>query len=262
MLSKKIGLFVGSILPVLVIGFTDFGETESIKSMTAVALMMTVFWMTEAIPLAVTALLPLVLFPILGIASTKATAGQYMNSIVFLLIGGFMIALAMQRWNLHRRIALTILVLFGGHPTRLVCGFVMATAMLSMWISNTATTLVMLPIALAILARCETILTVEELHKFSVGLLLSIAYSASIGGMMTLVGTAPNLVFARFYEMTMGELMGFFEWMLIAVPIGLLLMLISLLVIIFIMYLQKLPPLKSVTTLGCRRKKPIRFDKF
>ena len=245
---KRIGLLTGIILPILVLLFADFGDNDLIKRMAAVALMMSIFWVTEAVPLAATALLPLVLFPILGIASSKATAEQYMNSTIFLLIGGFMIALAMQRWKLHKRIALSVLVLSGGHPARLVLGFMVATAILSMWISNTATTLVMLPIALAIIARCEKFLTSLELQQFSIGLLLSIAYSASIGGMMTLVGTAPNLVFARFYEIGMGESIGFAEWMLVAMPIGFS-MLAVVLIIIFTVYLRKLPQSEHLSEL-------------
>ena len=261
MLLKRIGLILGIILPVAVLLFTDFGETDSIKRMAAVSLMMSIFWITEAIPLAATALLPLVLFPILGIASSKATASQYMNSTIFLLTGGFMIALAMQRWNLHKRIALSVLALCGGHPARLVVGFVLATAGLSMWISNTATTLVMLPIALAIISRYESTLTPQQAHQFTVGLLLSIAYSASIGGMMTLVGTAPNLVFARFYEMAIGVEISFVEWMFIAVPVGLF-MLIALLLIISALYLRKLPQSDDLKFVVQEEKKQLGLISF
>ncbi|MCF6249758.1 MAG: SLC13 family permease [Methylococcaceae bacterium] len=208
--------------------------------MAACAVMMSIFWITEAIPLAATALIPLTLFPVLGIASSKATAAQYMNSTVFLLIGGFIIALAMQRWNLHKRIALNILAVCGGHPVQLVLGFMLATAGLSMWISNTATTLMMLPIALAIISRYEQFLTEQQAHRFTLGLLLSIAYSASIGGMMTLVGTAPNLVFARFHQLVSGESVGFAQWMMMAIPVGLSL-LIALFAILSMLYLRKLP---------------------
>jgi len=240
MIMKRVGLFVGTTLPLAILIFADFGEDVLTSRMAACAVMMSVFWITEAIPLAATALLPLVFFPILGIASSKAVASQYMNSTVFLLVGGFMIALAMQRWNLHKRIALNILVLFGGHPLQLVLGFMIATVGLSMWISNTATTLMMLPIALAIITRFETFLTEKQSHQFALGLLLSIAYSASIGGMMTLVGTAPNLVFSQFYQIQSGVSVGFLQWMLIAVPVGAV-MLLLLYGIIVILFLRGLP---------------------
>ena len=148
---RKLALLLALLLPVGILGFADFGGQPVVARMAAVAVLMAVLWITEAVPLAATALLPLALFPLLGISSTKSVASQYMNSVVFLLIGGFMIALAMERWGLHRRIALNVLAVFGNQPTRLMAGFIVATSGLSMWISNTATTLMMLPIALAII---------------------------------------------------------------------------------------------------------------
>jgi sodium-dependent dicarboxylate transporter 2/3/5 len=240
MLLKRTGLVAGSVTPLLILMHVDFAGNQQAVNMAAIAVMMSVFWITEAIPLAATALLPLVFFPMLGIASSKVTAGQYMNSTVFLLIGGFMIALAMQRWNLHKRIALNILSFTGGHPVALAFGFMFATSSLSMWISNTATTLVMLPIAMAIISRFQQTLSTQQAHKLSVGLLLSIAYSASIGGMMTLVGTAPNLVFSRSYQVVSGEAVGFLQWMIIAVPLGVM-MILLLLGVIFWFYLREIP---------------------
>ncbi len=240
MLAKKAGLISGIVIPGLILWFADFAPNSQITAMAAIAVMMSIFWLTEAIPLAATALLPLVFFPILGVASSKATASQYMNSTVFLLIGGFMIALAMQKWNLHKRIAINILVFSGKRPFSLVSGFMVATASLSMWISNTATTLVILPIAMAVIVRCQDILPQPWVRQFSIGLLLSIAYSASIGGMMTLVGSAPNLVFARAYQLAAGDSIGFLQWMIIALPIGLLLLLL-LALIIYVVYLHSIP---------------------
>ena len=240
MLLKKTGFILGVGAPVAMLVFMDLGGNPVITRMAAVAVMMSIFWITEAIPLAATALLPLGLFPVLGIATSKNVAAQYMNSTVFLLIGGFMLALAMQRWNLHKRIALNVLAIFGGHPVMLLSGFMLATAGLSMWISNTATTLLMLPIALAILARYQDMLSIEQQHQFAVALLLSIAYSASIGGMMTLIGTAPNLVFASFYESVTGVSVGFAQWMLVSIPVGFTMMLVLALMMGGI-YLKKMP---------------------
>ncbi|MEO1881346.1 MAG: SLC13 family permease [Methylococcales bacterium] len=261
---KKIGLVIGIAFPIIILVCTTIGDDSTAENliggsqqttrMAAIAVMMSVFWVTEAIPLAATAMIPLVLFPLAGIASSKITAAQYMNSTVFLLIGGFMIALAMQRWNLHKRIALNILSLFGGHPLHLVIGFMLATAGLSMWISNTATTLMMLPIALAIIKRCEQFMSSTEMHRFTVGLLLAIAYSASIGGMMTLVGTAPNLVFAEFYQQVSAESIGFAQWMMVAVPIGLSLLLLAYL-IIGLFYLRNLPNAGNLKQLLAQEKK-------
>ena len=253
---KKIGMILGLSIPLTMLVFASFGDGLQTSRMAACAVMMSIFWVTEAIPLAATALIPLILFPVLGIASSKATASQYMNSTVFLLIGGFMIALAMQKWNLHKRIALNILGLFGGHPFHIVLGFILATAGLSMWISNTATTLMMLPIALAIIARYETFLSASQIHRFTLGLLLSIAYSASIGGMMTLVGTAPNLVFARFYQLINEEAVGFAQWMMLALPVGLSLLL-ALLGIISILFLRGLPSSSDLKDLIDDEKKQL-----
>lgn len=261
MLIKKTGLVLGLTIPIAIIVYADFGGNSQTAYMAAIAVMMSIFWLSEAIPLAATALLPLGLFPVFGISNSKDVAAQYMNSTVFLLIGGFMIALAMQRWNLHKRIALTVLSRFGGSPSLLLLGFMLATAGLSMWISNTATTLMMLPIALAILNRYENLLSIEEAKKFAVGLLLSIAYSASIGGMMTLIGTAPNLVLAKYYENLMGSALGFAQWMMISVPVGISL-LIALVVLMSGWYLRKLPAANELQQLVLTEKKQLGNMRF
>lgn len=242
---QKLGLVFGLGLPIAIFIFGKFGEDPVVVRMAAAAVMIAIFWMTEAIPLAATAMLPLALFPILGIADGKKVALQYMNSTVFLLIGGFLIALAMQRWHLHKRLALGVLSLFGSKPIAVLMGFMTATAGLSMWISNTATTLMMLPIALAVIHRFETVLNERQVHQFTVGLLLAIAYSASIGGMMTLVGTAPNLVFAQFYQNLTGNEVGFAQWMLISVPVALVLLLLMS-AVFFILFIRKLQPVASL----------------
>jgi len=261
---KRVGLIAAGVVPGCLVGFVEFGESPILVRMAAVAVMMSILWVTEAIPLAATALLPLILFPLLGIASGKVVAGQYMNSTVFLLVGGFMIALAMQRWNLHKRIALTILARVGTQPTRLMLGFIVATASLSMWISNTATTLVMLPIALAILSRFEQTISADEARRFSIGLLLAIAYSASIGGMMTPVGTAPNMVFLRVYEIGNEgvEAIGFAQWMLMATPIGVL-MLAATAFYLGMRFIRKIPAsaaIDQVVSEERQRLGPVRYE--
>ncbi len=261
---KRVGLISAFVIPGCLLGFVEFGDSPVLARMAAVAVMMSILWVTEAIPLAATALLPLILFPLLGIASGKVVAGQYMNSTVFLLVGGFMIALAMQRWNLHKRIALTILVRFGTQPTRLMLGFIVATAGLSMWISNTATTLVMLPIALAILSRFEQTITADEARRFAIGLLLAIAYSASIGGMMTPVGTAPNMVFLRVYEIGNEgvEAIGFAQWMLMAMPVGAL-MLTATAFYLGIRFVRKIPASAAIHQVVIEERRslgPVRYE--
>lgn len=224
--SQKIGFWLGILLFVGVLWFGDFApENPLVVRMAAVALLMATWWITNAIPLAATSLLPLVLFPIMGIATGKETAPVYINYIIFLFIGGFLIALAMERWNLHRRIALRIILTTGSHPARLVLGFMLATAFLSMWISNVATTIMMLAIALAVIKQAEENLGADKTANLSVALLLGIAYSASAGGLATLVGTPPNLALVRLFELSFPEAeaagysIGFGQWMLLGLPL-------------------------------------------
>ena len=159
--------------------------------------------MTEAIPIPATSLLPIAVYPLLNISDAKTAAAPYANPLIFLFMGGFIIALAMQRWNLHRRIALLIIATIGLTPKRLILGFMVATAFLSMWISNTATTVMMMPIGLAVIMNIQHLL--KEHHRdsaagtrcnFGTALMLGIAYSATIGGIGTLIGTPPNLILA------------------------------------------------------------------
>jgi sodium-dependent dicarboxylate transporter 2/3/5 len=194
----------------------------AVARMAAVAVLMAGWWVTEAIPIAATALLPVALYPLLGIMPGKEVALQYFNSIIFLFIGGFIMALAMQKWNLHRRIALTIIVALGSGQRRIILGFMIATWFLSMWISNTAATMMIVPMAMAIIMQLREQLGREKVGRFSVGLLIGIAYSASIGGMATLIGTPPNLSFARILEMLFpgAEAVTFASWFLFALPLS------------------------------------------
>ncbi|MBC7103167.1 MAG: DASS family sodium-coupled anion symporter [Parvibaculum sp.] len=187
-----------------------------------VAGLMAVWWIAEPIPIPITSLLPMVLFPLLGIVEIKAAAAPYAHPIIYLFFGGFLIALAMERWNLHRRIALGLVGIMGTQPTRIVGGFMVAAAFLSMWVSNTATALMMLPIALSVTALLEAQAASEEDKQhaatFSLVLLLAVAYGATIGGLGTLIGTPPNALLAAFLSQTYDVRIGFGEWMLIGVP--------------------------------------------
>lgn len=202
-----------------------------------VAVWMGVWWLTEAVPLAVTSLLPLAFFPVLGVLPASRVAGLYTNDVVFLFVGGFIVALAMEKWNLHRRIALRVLLLAGAGPARTMIGFMAATALLSMWISNTAATMMMIPIAMAVLVRYDAMLDSTLMKRYSIGLLLGIAYSASIGGIATLVGTPPNLVFASLFPMSFphGPEITFVQWMEFALPISALLF-VSAALLLYRMY--------------------------
>lgn len=189
----------------------------------AVAVWMGIWWLTEAVPLAVTSLLPLVFFPLFGVMKASDVASQYMNDVVFLFIGGFLVALAMERWSLHRRIALHVMRLIGGGKQRTLLGFMVATALLSMWISNTATAMMMIPIASAVLTRYEDHLQPQDHSRLAVGMFLGVAYAASIGGIATLVGTPPNLAFARIFALQFpnGPEITFAEWIVFALPVSL-----------------------------------------
>ncbi len=220
---RRIAKWAGPLAALLVILLLDLDpEKPAITYTAAIAVWMVIWWLTEAVPLAATALLPVVIFPILKIMPGSEVAGLYFNNVIFLFMGGFIVALAMERWQLHRRLALTIIAGLGSSPRMLILGFMLATAFLSMWISNTATTMMMVPIALGALARLEASENGQS-PRLAVALLLGIAYAASIGGIATLIGTPPNLAFARIYAITFPEApeISFTGWFIFALPISL-----------------------------------------
>jgi len=203
--------------------------------MSAVAVLMIVWWVSEALPLAATALVPLVLFPLLGITSGKEVASVYMNSTIFLFIGGFVLALSMQRWDLHTRIALRIISWFHGSARLMVLGFMLTSAGLSMWISNTATATMLLPIGLAVYARSSEYLNDDEKQGLLTALMLGIAYACSIGGVSTLIGTPPNMAMQRIFEITfpMAPEITFAQWFMFALPLSVSMLFITWWVITF-----------------------------
>ena len=185
-----------------------------------------IWWITEAVPIAVTALLPIVLFPLSGgLALTKTTAA-YGHKFIFLFVGGFILAIAIEKWDLHKRIALTIIKIVGTNVSNIILGFMIATSFLSMWISNTATAVMILPIGMAIVAQLKNNSNTSEKENllFGKALMLAIAYSASIGGMATLIGTPPNLVFAGIMKESYGIKISFFQWFKFGLPLSLLLL--------------------------------------
>jgi sodium-dependent dicarboxylate transporter 2/3/5 len=198
-MREKTGFFLGPILFFLVL-FMPLPEgmkPEALK-VAAVTVLMAVWWITEAIPLPATSLLPIALFPLLGIMKSAAATAPYANHLIYLFMGGFFIAVTMEKWNLHKRIAMHIVNLVGTSPGRLVLGFMIATAFLSMWVSNTATAMMMVPIGLAVIkkasesARADIKAGVPISNHFGIALMLGIAYSASIGGVATIIGTPPT----------------------------------------------------------------------
>ena len=218
---QQLGLALGPLLFMFVWMLDLDPAHPEVTRMAAVATLMAVMWVTEAIPLAATSLLPVICYPLLGIMKGKAAAAVYFNSTIFLFMGGFLIALAMERWNLHKRIALFVVRTIGGGPSRIVFGFMMASAFLSMWISNTATAVMMLPIALSIVLKMEEQFGKDDAKTFALPLLLGIAYAASMGGAATLVGTPPNLVLTRTFEQLFPTAppISFGTWMLMALPL-------------------------------------------
>ena len=235
--ARVFGFWLGIAAFALLVAFPIDPTNTPASRMAAVAALMAVWWITEAIPLFVTALMPLVLFPLLGIMAGRETAPIYLNSIIVLFIGGFMIALTMEKWNLHRRIALAIIHYVGGGPARIVLGFMVAAAFLSMWISNTATAVTMVPIALAIVAQMEE-RAGDRARPFATGLMLGVAYGCSTGGMTTLVGTPPNLSFTRIFQIMFPDApeIAFGQWLIVAFPVGVLMLLITWLLITQVLY--------------------------
>src|SRR5699024_1925346 len=230
--TYKTGQLIGLILgPFLFIAILLFFKPEGLSSegvaVLASTLWIAVWWITEAVPIPVTSLLPLVLFPLSQGLDIDATASSYGDETIFLFMGGFMIALAMEKWNLHRRIALTIISVIGTNMNMIILGFMVATGFLSMWISNTATAMMMVPIGLAIIYQISDALkdnpeidTSQENFGFGKSLMLAIAYSASIGGISTIIGTPPNTILKGAIETMYGIELSFANWMLFGVPLA------------------------------------------
>ncbi|WGK65076.1 SLC13 family permease [Croceiramulus getboli] len=226
-LTQRLGLIAGPIAFFCILSFFHpEGLSKEANAVLAGTAWIAIWWILEAAPMAVTALLPIVLFPLTGGLDISETTASYGHKFIFLFLGGFMIAIAMQKWNLHKRIALHIINLLGTGIQRIILGFMLATAFLSMWISNTATTVMMLPIAMAIIAQLEDNpeTEVDETQLFGKALMLAIAYSASIGGVATLIGTPPNLILAGILEDTYGYEISFVQWMSFGLPVSLLLL--------------------------------------
>ncbi len=219
--EKWIGFFLGPIILLLTLVLDPPGGM-SVKAWHCMGMgsLMAIWWATEAIPIPATALLPIFLIPALGLGSVKAAAAPYANPTIYLFFGGFLLGLAMEKCNLHKRIALNILNAVGTSPSRQIAGFMIATAFISMWVSNTATAVMMTPIGLSVAAVISHGDRTAEHDRFEIALLLSIAYSASIGGIATLIGTPPNALLRAFLEEHYQIELGFAQWMLLGVPVA------------------------------------------
>ena len=228
--SKNFGLLAGPFVFFLINFFFQINGLDTLsKSVIASTAWIAIWWVFEAVPIAITALLPVILFPLTGSLSLDETSSAYGHRYIFLYLGGFILALAIEKWKLHKRIALNIISFLGTDVKRIILGFMISTAFLSMWISNTATAVMMLPIAIAIIKQISNLKSSKEDESviFGKALMISIAFSASIGGVSTLIGTPPNLILASIIEESYGIKISFKEWMLFALPISCTLLIIS-----------------------------------
>ena len=247
---KKIGLLAGPILFLIILFFPKEIINPTAQKVIAVGAWMVSWWVTEAVSISVTALIPLTIFPFVGIMNIEAVASNYAHPIVFLFFGGFVIALALEKVNLHRRIALSILKITGTNANGVVLGFMISTALMSMWISNTASTVVMLPIALSViklLINDEDGFTKND-QNFALSIMLGIAFSANIGGTATLVGTPPNMVMVGIMKNDFGIDIGFFEWMIMGVPFAMVMLGVAYFIIVKVFYPNNLGQLKTSST--------------
>ncbi|EPR73522.1 sodium-dependent transporter [Winogradskyella psychrotolerans RS-3] len=227
--KQKIGLVLGPLLFILIKLFCHpEGLGESANAILASTSWVAVWWITEAISIPVTALLPIILFPLSGGLALSGTTAAYGHKYIFLFLGGFILAIAIEKWNLHKRIALNIIKIVGTNVSRIILGFMVATALLSMWISNTATAVMILPVGIAIVLQLQDNPKTNSNENliFGKALMLAIAYSASIGGMATLIGTPPNLVLAGVVESTYNTEITFSQWFMFGFPISVILLII------------------------------------
>ncbi len=222
---KFISLFTGIAVALLLYFINPFGVSPAAAKVLAIAGLMITWWVTEALPMPVVAMVPLILFPLLDISTLEQTAAPYANPIIFLFMGGFMLGLAIEKWNLHKRIALNIVRVTGTSGDRIVLGFILATGLLSMWLSNTATTMMMFPIALSVIhVMKENHRHEGNMRNFSLTIMLSIAYASNIGGIATIIGTPPNVAYVGYIQKKYNYTIDFVNWMLICTPLAILLL--------------------------------------
>ncbi|MFT5253057.1 MAG: sodium-dependent dicarboxylate transporter 2/3/5 [Flavobacteriales bacterium] len=210
-------------------------ENPKIGIMLGITLWMLGWWITEVVPIGITSLLPILLFPLTGIISGEDISKVYFNEVIFLYIGGFLLALSIEKWEVHKRIASHTLMIFGKSIFQILAGFMLISSLLSMWMSNTSIALLMLPIGVFVIEKLTEIYGEKELGKFKTGLLLGIAYASSIGGMATLIGSPTNLVFIKTYESHFknGPTINFANWLIFAFPIYIILIIVAFLILFF-----------------------------
>ena len=250
---KQAGLWIGPIVALSMFITAGWQDTMPRNAwiVAGVGLWMATWWSTEAIPVAATAFIPLVSFPLLQVMPVKAVAQSYAHPTIFLFLGAFLLALSVERWGLHRRIALSVLVRTGTDGRKLILGFMVAGALLSMWMTNTSTAMMLLPIATSVAAMVieKSIgVSIDEKKTFQVALLLALAYATTIGGMSTIIGTPPNVLLAGFIEETYGIQIAFFDWMLIGLPLALVLLPLGWIVLTRVAFRVNLPASPEVAS--------------
>ncbi|WP_339173710.1 DASS family sodium-coupled anion symporter [Solibacillus sp. FSL R5-0691] len=263
--AQMVGLFLGPLLFILtLLFFQPEGLSTEARGVLASTIWIATWWITEAIPIPATSLLPLVLFPLTNSLDMKVTASSYGDETIFLFMGGFIIALAMEKWNLHRRIAISIISMVGTNMDRIVLGFMISTGFLSMWISNTATAMMMIPIGLAIINQVADGLKNDPSidtspHRFAFGkaLMLGIAYSASIGGIATLIGTPPNTLLAGAINKMYGIELSFAGWMLFGVPFAWIFIFVTWIYLVKIAFPSKLKTLPGGSAVIDKQKRDL-----
>lgn len=242
---NRIGLFLGPLafITILLLPVPTGMSVEAWRVL-AIAALMLIWWISEGVPIPVTSLVPMVALPLLGVQDMTTAAAPYASPIVFLFMGGFMLALALEKWQLHRRIALTIVKMTGTNANGIILGFMLATAFLSMWISNTATAVMMLPIALSVVGLLTRGQSPSDatggVKRFALALMLGIAYAANIGGTATIIGTPPNVVFAGFMRETFQREVTFAQWMLLGLPFAAILLTLTYWVLVKLLFPNRL----------------------
>lgn len=235
--ARLISLATGVILFAFMLWGNPFELELQAAKVLAVGTLMVTWWVTQALPMPVVALLPLLFFPLMGIADIEEVAAPYASSIIFLFMGGFMIALAIEKWGLHKRGALSIIQLTGTSGNKIVLGFILASGLLSMWLSNTATTMMMYPIALSVIKVMEDSGSQKgNVSNLGICLMLAIAYASNLGGIATIIGTPPNVAYVGYLERSGTYTFQFADWMKLCMPLSLLLMWVLYLVLTRVLY--------------------------
>jgi solute carrier family 13 (sodium-dependent dicarboxylate transporter), member 2/3/5 len=240
--KNALALLTGLLVFVILFFLNPLHLDDKARKTLAVSALMISWWVLEALPLAVVALVPIVLFPLLGVGTMEETASSFSNPVIYLFMGGFFIGLAIEKWNLHKRIALGIVHIMGTNGNRIVLGFILATGFLSMWLSNTATTMMMFPIALSVIhVMKERAVPGANMHHFALAMMLSIAYASNFGGIATIIGTPPNVAFVGFIEKKFGYEIQFIDWMLVCMPLSILLLIILYLLLVYVLFPNRIP---------------------